>query len=76
MVDYTSPKTGSGRGIGWLIAGAVVVLVLLYALFAGGGVSTTQDATGVGTVQDTAPAAPVAPETAPPLPDPGPALPQ
>ncbi|MEY1555095.1 hypothetical protein AB3Y40_05620 [Yoonia sp. R2331] len=42
MVDYTTGKTG-GSGIGLYLAAGVVVLVLLYALFAGGGSTTTLD---------------------------------
>ena len=64
MVDYTQSKTGNARGIGFVIAAVVVVLVLLYALFAGGSVETTADPASVGAAE-TAPAAqeeaPIAP---------------
>ena len=42
MVDYTK-DTGTNRGIGIYLAAALVVLVLLYALFAGGGSSPITD---------------------------------
>lgn len=65
MVDYTK-DTGTGRGIGLYIAGGLVVLVLLYALFAGGGAPTTLDADGL--------AAPEATQTTPAVPDEAPAV--
>jgi len=64
----TKTDTPSGSGIGFLVAAGIVVLVLLYALFAGGGVGTSVDPTTVGTTDQGAPAleetAPVQP-TAP-----------
>lgn len=66
--SQVNSKTSSGSGIGFLVAAVIVVLVLLYALFAGGGVSTTVDPATVGTteqgaplVEEVAPAQPVAP---------------
>lgn len=59
MVDYTK-DTGTGGGIGIYLAAGLVVLVLLYALFAGGGTSTTTDPAAIGTET-----APVVEETAP-----------
>ncbi|PHQ80404.1 MAG: hypothetical protein COB65_11290 [Thalassobium sp.] len=47
MADYdysTNAKTGSGGGIGLLVIAGVVVLVLLWAILAGGGASI--DSTG------------------------------
>ncbi len=69
MVDHTTSKTSSASGIGFIVAAAIVVLVLLYALFAGGSVSTTTDPATIGAeetapvVEETAPAAPAAPNT-------------
>lgn len=73
MVDYSksSSSTSSGGGIGIFVAAGIVVLVLLYALFAGGSVETTADPAAVGTaeestapvVDETAPAAPAVPAT-------------
>ena len=67
--DRVAPRTQSGgSGIGYIIAGIIVVLVLLYALFAGGGASTTVDPATVGVegetapiLEETAPAQPAAP---------------
>lgn len=42
MVDYTT-KTSSGSSIGLYLAAGVIVLVLLYALFAGGSGTTVSD---------------------------------
>jgi len=64
MVDYTK-DTGTGGGFGIYFAAGLVVLVLLYALFAGGGSSTTIDPAAVQPVA-TEPAATGA-ETAPVL---------
>ena len=69
MVDYTQSKTSSASGIGFIVAAVIVVLVLLYALFAGGSVETTTDPAAVGAtetapvLEETAPATPVAPAT-------------
>lgn len=64
----TKANTPSGSGIGFLVAAAVVVLVLLYALFAGGGSDTSVDPAAVGAtdqgapvLEETAPAQPAAP---------------
>lgn len=61
-------NTPSGGGIGFLVAAGVVLLVLLYALFAGGGAGTTIDPAtfgatdqGAPVLEDTAPVQPVAP---------------
>lgn len=59
MADYTTNNTG-GAGMGFIIAGAVVVLVLLYAVFAGGGAS----------VDNTDPGAAMAPGEIAPAADP------
>ena len=70
MVDYTQSKTSSGSGIGFIVAAVIVVLVLLYALFAGGSVDPNADPAIVGT-SETAPAtetAPAADTTAPVVP--------
>jgi hypothetical protein len=63
-----TPSTSSSGGIGFLVAAVIVVLVLLYALFAGGSVSPTADPATVGApeqtapaLEDTAPIQPVAP---------------
>ena len=57
MVDYTK-DTGTNRGIGIYLAAGLVVLVLLYALFAGGGTSTVGDPTLVAPeASEAAPAA-------------------
>lgn len=57
MDDFTQSKTTtSGSGIGFLVAAVIVVLVLLYALFAGGSVDTTVDPAAVGATDGTAPA--------------------
>ena len=63
------PKTSSGGGIGFLVAAGLVVLVLLYALFAGGGqpidpatVGTTDQ--GAPVVEDIVPVQPAAPAPA------------
>jgi hypothetical protein len=70
MDDYTQTKASSGSGIGFLVAAVIVVLVLLYALFAGGSVDTTIDPAAIGAteetapvLEETAPAAPAAPAT-------------
>jgi len=55
MADYDLSKAardrsdyGSGAGgLGFILVGLVVVLVVLYAVFGGAGVSSTQDANGV-----------------------------
>lgn len=66
MVDYTSSRTGSS-GIWIFVAAAVVVLLLLYALFAGSNVGTEMDPVVIGTpdsapiVEDVVPAAPAEP---------------
>ncbi|MCK0094881.1 hypothetical protein MWU60_04820 [Yoonia sp. F2084L] len=64
MDEFSQAKstTSSGSGIGFLVAAVIVVLVLLYALFAGGSVSTEVDPATVGTTQEVAP---VVEETAP-----------
>lgn len=49
MDDFTQSKTSTGSGIGFLVAAVIVVLVLLYALFAGGSVDPTADPASVGT---------------------------
>ncbi|MEM8537603.1 MAG: hypothetical protein AAGF56_07055 [Pseudomonadota bacterium] len=67
--ERVAPRAQSGgSGIGYLVAGIIVLLVLLYALFAGGGASTTVDPASVGTtetvpptVEETEPALPTAP---------------
>lgn len=64
MVDYTK-DTGTGGGVGIYLAAGLVVLVLLYALFAGGGTSTSSDPALV---------VPDATETAPAVADPAPAI--
>lgn len=56
MVDYTK-DTGTNRGIGIYLAAALVVLVLLYALFAGGGSSPITDPTLAPEATEAAPAA-------------------
>jgi len=70
MDEFTrvTPSTSSSGGIGFLVAAVIVVLVLLYALFAGGSVSTTVDPASLGAgeeaaplVEETAPAQPAAP---------------
>lgn len=70
MDDYTQSRTSSGSGIGFLVAAVIVVLVLLYALFAGGSVDPTADPATVGAtdgtapaIEETAPAAPAVPVT-------------
>ncbi len=69
MVDHTSTKTSSASGIGFVVAAVIVVLVLLYALFAGGSVNTTTDPAAIGAeetapiVDETAPVVPTAPIT-------------
>ncbi|MEM9786983.1 MAG: hypothetical protein AAF801_10820 [Pseudomonadota bacterium] len=70
MDDYTQSRTSSGSGIGFLVAAVIVVLVLLYALFAGGSVDPTADPAAIGAtdgtapaVEETAPAAPAVPVT-------------
>ena len=67
MDDYTQSKISSstGSGIGFLVAAVIVVLVLLYALFAGGSVDSTVDPAAVGATDGIAPAAE---ETAPAVP--------
>jgi len=59
MVDYTK-DTGTNRGIGIYLAAGLVVLVLLYALFAGGGTATVGDPALIA--PDASEAAPVAEE--------------
>ena len=56
MVDYTTKDAGrsSGSGIGLYLAAGAIVVVLLYALFAGGGAPSTIDPASLG---ETAPAA-------------------
>ena len=49
-------KTPDGGGIGFVVAAGLVVLLLLYALFAGGGVGTTVDPATLGTTEQGAPA--------------------
>lgn len=63
MDEFSQIKsnTSSGSGVGFLVAAGIVVLVLLYALFAGGG-ATPVDPAAVGT---TDPGAPVLEESAP-----------
>lgn len=70
MDDYTQSRTSSGSGIGFLVAAVIVVLVLLYALFAGGSVDPNADPATIGAtdgtapvLEETAPAAPAAPIT-------------
>ena len=55
MVDYTTKDAGrsGGSGIGLYLAAGAIVVVLLYALFAGGGVPSTVDPEALG---ETAPA--------------------
>ncbi len=65
MDDYTQSKTSSGSGIGFLVAAVIVVLVLLYALFAGGSVDPNADPATVGATDG---AAPALEETAPAVP--------
>jgi hypothetical protein len=48
MVDYSQSKTRSANGIGFVVAAAIVVLVLLYALFAGGAVNAPIDPAALG----------------------------
>ena len=60
MVDYTSSRTGSS-GIWIFVAAAVVVLLLLYALFAGGNVAVSTNPDTAPIVEDVAPAAPAEP---------------
>lgn len=61
MADYDLSKAaqdGSGTGgIGLIIAGTVIVLVVLFAVFGGGGVPTEQDPASVAAPEATAPAA-------------------
>ncbi|MEL7179221.1 MAG: hypothetical protein AAFN63_05260 [Pseudomonadota bacterium] len=54
--SHTKTNTSSGSGVGFLVAAVIVVLVLLYALFAGGSVSTTIDPATAGGAEETAPA--------------------
>ena len=67
MDDFTQSKSTTGSGIGFLIAALVVVLVLLYALFAGGSVDPNADPAALGATEETAPAVegttPAAPAT-------------
>ncbi|MDX8349584.1 MULTISPECIES: hypothetical protein [unclassified Cognatiyoonia] len=70
MDDYTQSRTSSGSGIGFLVAAVIVVLVLLYALFAGGSVDPNTDPAAAGAadgtapvLEETAPAAPAVPVT-------------
>jgi hypothetical protein len=50
--------TGSGTGgLGFILAGIVIVLVLLYAVFGGAGVATSQDPSAI-VPEAAAPAAP------------------
>lgn len=62
MVDYTTGKT-SGSGIGLYLAAGVIVLVLLYALFAGGSGPATLDPATLS--EDPAAAIAVEPDAAP-----------
>ena len=64
MDDFSQIKsnTSSGSGIGFLVAAGIVVLVLLYALFAGGGAETPVDPATLNTTDQ---GAPVLEETAP-----------
>ncbi|WP_342071358.1 hypothetical protein [Yoonia algicola] len=59
----TKTKTSPGGGIGFVVAAALVVLLPLYALFAGGGVSTTVDPATLGAPEQSTPAAPAVPAT-------------
>lgn len=69
MDDFTrtNTTTSSGSGIGFLVAAGIVVLVLLYALFAGGGGTAIDPATvgttdqGAPVLEETTPTQPVAP---------------
>lgn len=63
MVDYTTSKTASGGSIAFIAIGALVVLVMLYALFAGGEVSTTAEPVAISEE-----AAPLTDESAVPVP--------
>ncbi len=69
MDEFSQSKanTSSGSGIGFVVAAIIVLLVLLYALFAGGS-GTPVDPAAVGAtdqgapvLEETAPAQPVAP---------------
>lgn len=62
MVDY-SKDSGTRGGIGLYLVAGLVVLVLLYALFAGGGATTTGDPTLV--IPEASEAAPAVEDTAP-----------
>lgn len=59
MVDYTQ-RESSGFGVGIYLAVGAIILVLLYALFAGGGSGTTTDPAAL-----TAPDAAAVPEAEP-----------
>lgn len=69
MDEFSQSKAGtsSGSGIGFLVAAVIVLLVLLYALFAGGPGTPVDPATinstdqGAPVLEETAPAQPVAP---------------
>ncbi len=64
MADFdnsTNAKSGSKSGIGLLVVAGLVVLVLLWAIFAGGGTSidnAVPDAAAPAAIEDTAPALP------------------
>ncbi len=65
--SHTKSNTSSSSGIGFLVAAGIVVLVLLYALFAGGGATPVDPATvgttdqGAPVLEETTPTQPVAP---------------
>ena len=73
MADYSQSKTSSASGIGFIVAAVIVVLVLLYALFAGGSVETTTDPAAIGAAESEA--APALDGTAPALDETAPAAP-
>ncbi len=61
MVDYTTKETG-GSGVALYLIAGIIVLVLLYAIFAGGGGTTAGDP---ASLLDEPAAAPVADDVAP-----------
>ena len=70
MVDYTTKDTSTGS-LGLWIAAGVVVLVILYALFAGGGGAVDPaDPAALGTAPDAGAAAVPADDTTQPQPAP------
>ncbi|MDP5084140.1 MAG: hypothetical protein NWQ23_01880 [Yoonia sp.] len=56
MDEYTQTKSSGASVIGILFAAIVAVIVLVYALFAGGSESPTLDPAAIGTTDEGAPA--------------------